>query len=104
MIEMQELSRNRASDSNWVGGQGRNAADQSLGFMKNAKLSQDGSAIIVDLLSCEAVVSIEGVNAAERDFDLPSRCWQSSPCPKMRAANHDLDHDGVIGHVHLLHV
>ena len=67
--------------------------------MENAHLPQYGGAVVVDLFPGQAIVFVEGVDAAERDLDFSSRGWQAAPLPEMRAANRYFHKNRVVGEV-----
>ena len=67
--------------------------------MEDAELAEDGAAIVVDLFAGEAVVGVEGVDAAEREFDAAAGWGQAAPSAEVRAADYDFYQDCVVGHV-----
>src|SRR5262249_26229453 len=72
--------------------------------MEDSQLPENRSAIVVDLLSGQAIVSVEGVNTAERNLDSPSGCGQSSPVAEVRPANNYFDYDGIIADMRVFHL
>src|ERR1043165_4846111 len=72
--------------------------------MEYSELPQHGRAIIVNLFAGQSVIRIERVNAAERNFDGPSRCRKSEPCTQMSAADDYFHNDAIISNVFVLYI
>jgi hypothetical protein len=72
--------------------------------MEDAQLSQYGASIVIDLLCCEAVVGVECVETAEREFDAAARRRKTAPAAEVRPSNDNFDNDGLVADVAALHV
>ncbi len=79
--------------------QNRDAPEGSLWLMENSQLPQNHSSVVVDSLSCQTVISTEGVHATKRNLYAPSRCGKTSPRPQLRAADDYLEYDCLGGDV-----
>jgi hypothetical protein len=73
-----------------------------------AKLAEDGGAVVVDFFAGEAGGTlrgwVEGVDAAEGEFDAAAGGGEATPCAEMSAADEDFDEDGFGGNVAALDV
>ena len=72
--------------------------------MKDAELSQHRSAVVIDFLSLQAIIGVEGVNTAKRELDAPPSRRKTTPSAEVRAANDDLNQDGVVRDMAALHL
>ena len=72
--------------------------------MKHAELSQHNSAVVINPLSGQTVVVVEGVDTTQGKMDAPSRWREAAPAAKMRSTNDYFDNDRLIGDVHALDV
>ena len=74
-----------------------------MGFVEDSELAKDGGAVVIDFFSGEAVFGVEGVNAAEWEFDAVSGGRKTAPGALVRAADDDLEQNGVVGDMLTLH-
>ncbi len=74
-------------------------AQNTSRFVEDAELPQDGSAVIVDSFTGQAVIGVEGVHAAERELDAPPGGRKATPGAEVCAANHDFHENGFLRHM-----
>src|SRR5262249_15851810 len=80
------------------------AAPEAGRLVKDAELAEHGDAVIVDLLTCEPIVCVERIDAAERKLDGAAGRRQSAPGTELVSANDDVQNDGRFTDVTPLHV
>jgi hypothetical protein len=87
-----------------MSGQGAEASESALGIVENTDLPEYSGAIVIDFFSSQAVFGVEGIDAAERELHSPSGRRQAAPLAEMRAANDDLDQNGLVRDVLALYI
>jgi hypothetical protein len=85
-----------------MGRQGSDLANDGLRFIENPKLAKHSGAVVIDFLSGEAIFGVEGVNAAKRKLHPTSGGGKTTPGAQMRAADKDLEQNGIVGDVSTL--
>src|SRR5262249_13560644 len=89
-------ARDDARHGEGVRQHGGDAPAQAFGLVKYPELSQHGGAVVIDPLAGEPVAIVEGVDAAQRELDLPARGGEPAPGARMPPANDLLENDGVL--------
>lgn len=81
-----KLPRQRTNHGDGMCGQRTNLAEHALWFVKDAQLPEHSSAVVVDFFAFQTVMGVEGIDAAERNFNSASGRGKSAPCAQMLLA------------------
>src|ERR1035437_1856688 len=79
-------------------------AQHTLRLVEDTELSQHCRPVVIDLFSSQTIFGVERVHPAKRDLDSSSGRRKPAPLSEMRAANYDLDQNGVVCDMPALHV
>src|SRR5262249_650060 len=84
--------------------QRRKLSKNALKFVKDAQLPQHRRPVVVDLLSGQSILGVEGVDAAQRNLNAAACRRKAAAGAEMSSANQNLDQDGNFGNVLTLHL
>ena len=76
------------------------ATPETVRLMKDAELPEYRGAVIVDLLACQPVVLVEGVDPAERELNVTAGRWKAAPRAQVPSADNDFQNDCGFTDVH----
>ena len=92
-------SRETLQNGQRMGEEDTDASNGSLRLMENSQLPQNHSSVVIDSLSCQAVIGTEGVHTTKRDLHRPSRCRETTPWAQLRTTYDHFENNGLSGYV-----
>jgi hypothetical protein len=83
--------------------QNADLTQKGLGLAEHTELSEHRCAVVLDFFTDQTIIGIKRIHTAKRELNSPPRRRQATPGTQMRAANDDLNQNGVLRLVPVLH-